>query len=772
MAEKTFDELLSGAQTIRDNELPESNTHALVGEQLVNMVEKSKEESGKKLAISDLASGRGESTTTAMTQAAVTQELVAQDEKLTELSGEYISNDSFLRVVTDSKGIFLFGITKDGEVEWAKGLPSAIKRELENYIKTETTSTPSFLRTITDLQGRFLFGITKDGEVEWAKGLPFPIKQEIDSITNKINDKVNKEEPYLFIDKLLPIDYHVSAVLIHDGCLLVGDTDGYIHKYRLNDMTEIGKSQKITYPQIKSLAVKDGYVYAITRGNGSGMTDTNYSLKNGGFLATFEANSLDMSVNSDNFDTYSYSGSATISEDGEPAPARGQYSAKLLSNGVGNAHLKKAISFNGTGYVNLWIKCNSIAAETILPILFDGDNAKVSLVISSNNLVSIKVGENTYPTTLKLNDWHNIKVIISSTNIQLFSRDKNANAVYTQNLSETPITTISANNVGIGIDATSTAEILIDDLDYCPTDIDKVSFLSGSVVTLDFENLTIQKTYLLNIRGLSSLINDNKLYVGCIGGLNVYDVTSPQTPNLLAWYRYSTREWTYPPTGTTICADEFQGIAISENKGVKYLAGTRDVQGALILDVTDYNDISLVKDLNDIPIVPAIRESDNKKVSVRQYHEWGIIFNYPFIYTAMGTMHNFFGLSTTNNYTLDDYYIISGLKVRDISDLENIIISEVKLPKDVKTDVIKGENDGCPNFITLYNGKIYEGTANSGISAFTANGLQSKYLKSFNLGFGTRQELVTCDITGSLIACDKKNSNIENNNIYSLKICL
>lgn len=82
MAEKTFDELLSGAQTIRDNELPESNTHTLVGEQLVNMVEKNKEESGKKLAISDLASGRGESTTTAMTQAAVTQELETQEGKM------------------------------------------------------------------------------------------------------------------------------------------------------------------------------------------------------------------------------------------------------------------------------------------------------------------------------------------------------------------------------------------------------------------------------------------------------------------------------------------------------------------------------------------------------------------------------------------------------------------------------------------------------------------------------------------------------------------
>lgn len=47
MAEKTFDELLSGAQTIRDNELPESNTHTLVGEQLVNMVDKIKEEDSK-----------------------------------------------------------------------------------------------------------------------------------------------------------------------------------------------------------------------------------------------------------------------------------------------------------------------------------------------------------------------------------------------------------------------------------------------------------------------------------------------------------------------------------------------------------------------------------------------------------------------------------------------------------------------------------------------------------------------------------------------------
>lgn len=554
--------------------------------------------------------------------------------------------------------------------------------------------------------------------------------------------------------------------------MLVGDTDGYIHKYRLNDMTEIGKSQKITYPQIKSLAVKDGYVYAITRGNGSGMTDTNYSLKNGGFLATFEANSTDMSVDSDNFDTYNYSGNAAITEDGEPSPSRGQHSAKLLSSGVGKAILKKAISFNGTGYVNLWIKCNSVAAETILPILFDGDNAKVSLVISSNNLVSIKVSENTYPTTLTLTDWHNIKIAISDSNIQLFSRDKNANAVYTQNLSETPITTISANNVGIGIDATSAAEILIDDLDYCPTDIDKVSFLNGSVVTLDFESLTIQKTYLLNIRGLSSIIDNNKLYVGCIGGLNVYDITTPETPNLLAWYRYSTRKWNYPPTNTNINADEFQGVSVMHNKDKSYLVGTRDVTGAVLLDITDTQSISLLKDLDDVPYIPALRLTDNKVVQTRQYHEWGVVSEYPYIYTAMGTMHNFFGLSTTNNYRVDDKYIISGVKVRDISDIDNIQVKEVTLPYMSRTNVVQGEGDGCPNYLTMYNSKLYVGTVNSGISVFSANGLKSKFIKSSQLGFGTRQELVLSDKLGNLIACDKKNSSIQENNIYLLKISL
>ena len=41
---KTYEELLAGATQIKNNELPESNTHSLVGGQLVDMVEKQKDD--------------------------------------------------------------------------------------------------------------------------------------------------------------------------------------------------------------------------------------------------------------------------------------------------------------------------------------------------------------------------------------------------------------------------------------------------------------------------------------------------------------------------------------------------------------------------------------------------------------------------------------------------------------------------------------------------------------------------------------------------------
>ena len=51
MATQSYEQLISGANKIRQNELPESNTAALVGEQLLQMVNKQQEESRERVIL-------------------------------------------------------------------------------------------------------------------------------------------------------------------------------------------------------------------------------------------------------------------------------------------------------------------------------------------------------------------------------------------------------------------------------------------------------------------------------------------------------------------------------------------------------------------------------------------------------------------------------------------------------------------------------------------------------------------------------------------------
>lgn len=53
MATKSFDELIAGANTIKDNQLPESNTSSLVGDQLVQMSMKLKEENASRMLMTN-----------------------------------------------------------------------------------------------------------------------------------------------------------------------------------------------------------------------------------------------------------------------------------------------------------------------------------------------------------------------------------------------------------------------------------------------------------------------------------------------------------------------------------------------------------------------------------------------------------------------------------------------------------------------------------------------------------------------------------------------
>lgn len=121
----------------------------------------------------------------------------------------YCDSVEFLRVYTDEAGSFLWGIRRDGTIDWARGIPKPIQEQMEKlrdsmeadvqknlsglmgsldeinaYLKENVgySENPEYLRAYTDAGGRFLWGIKADGDVLFGKGVPEQIQTAINAI--------------------------------------------------------------------------------------------------------------------------------------------------------------------------------------------------------------------------------------------------------------------------------------------------------------------------------------------------------------------------------------------------------------------------------------------------------------------------------------------------------------------------------------------------------------------------------------------------------------
>ena len=122
-----------------------------------------------------------------------------------------VSHDpEYLYAVTDEDGAFLFGIKKDGSVNWAKGLPgwlnsrlgeidgkvdkvagkSLVNAVFANGVNVVTNE--EYLLAVTDASGSVLFGVEKDGTFVWSKGIPGYIKAPLEKLLYEITTKVDK----------------------------------------------------------------------------------------------------------------------------------------------------------------------------------------------------------------------------------------------------------------------------------------------------------------------------------------------------------------------------------------------------------------------------------------------------------------------------------------------------------------------------------------------------------------------------------------------------
>lgn len=120
-------------------------------------------------------------------------------------------NPEYIYAINDSNGVFLFGIKKDGSVEWSKGLPKWLDSRITNLEESKEDKVPGkslvnkvfadgvnvvsnkeFILAFVDENNSFLFGIKKDGSVDWSKGLPRSVQAIVYEIQNALEEKQDK----------------------------------------------------------------------------------------------------------------------------------------------------------------------------------------------------------------------------------------------------------------------------------------------------------------------------------------------------------------------------------------------------------------------------------------------------------------------------------------------------------------------------------------------------------------------------------------------------
>lgn len=153
-----------------------------------------------------------------------------------------MSDPEYLYVIKDNSDTFLFGIKKDGTVDWAKGLPEFLENILngkQDKIAGKTLvnetfangvkviSNEEFIFLITDTNDTPLLGIRKDGSTYIAN---------YEQIVTELDEKVDKENNKSLIDSVFAngvnftkTEQYIFAITDKQSNLLFGiETDGSV----------------------------------------------------------------------------------------------------------------------------------------------------------------------------------------------------------------------------------------------------------------------------------------------------------------------------------------------------------------------------------------------------------------------------------------------------------------------------------------------------------------------------------------------------------------
>ena len=510
---------------------------------------------------------------------------------------------------------------------------------------------------------------------------------------------------------------------------------------------------------IKDIKVVGDYLYVCSRDNGYGMTK-DYRFPT--FLAPFE--------DAPCFEAKEETGSVSSEITAEPCPSRWCKSLHLYK-GAGRGSLvyshKVPPAENSAEFI-LWLKVNKQKTLDI-PLLKN----LLSIAIGSKGHMGLKVkGKDHHDGFVATKEWMNIKVIASAGCVSLYVRDLECPEQWTC-VCKAPISDFHYDQVSLGMESWEDADILIDDYAYSLHGIEESSYINGALTVIHKHTLRVICQYKLEMRCLSMYKDGHTLYLGMIGGINVYDLSHPAHPHLIGVFRDPVnRYWDYPARGDAsysyrVPGQEFQRMDMMQMPdGRKILVGGSDTHGVTMIDVSNPRKPLLHKHLHTTPRV-AIKESAGGKP---KYIEWGIYCHYPYIYSTVASLHSlvhneyYSGKFTPVSYTPDVY----GLKVYDISDIHAVKDTLILVPSEYFPTHIAQEGDSSPNHISRIGNRLYLNFSQHGVAAFRAAGFASTFEEMLKMPYSGRVRITAPMSDGLIVGDGAVHGPWTDCNIYSL----
>lgn len=401
------------------------------------------------------------------------------------------------------------------------------------------------------------------------------------------------------------------------------------------------------------------------------------------------------------FDSYNKTDNASISETGNPCPNTGLYSAKLQTNSKVSSNeyaiLSRVLDKNtNTVNLSLWMNIpQEVKSKIYIPVLETSTTQQISLTINPLSSKTFEIGLSAYGiekignVIYNNNEWYNIKLVLTSSEIQTMWRSKEAGE-WNNNLLFSIENSSKISSLLLGIKTSSpNTTVLIDDYYYNPTNIDKVANINGNLLVINKNDLSIITTYNLDLKATDLYIRGNYLFLNCLKGFNVYNIEDKTNPKLI----YTHRDSKYK---------EYQGADFYTYNGHEYMVSSNYNSGISIWDITEPTNIKLVstKDFT------GFTSSDGQSLEGKGYN-FDIIANFPYIYSTW---------AVNTPYINTDYFHI-GLLVYDVSNVNNISVKLIEIPKEDRYNIMT-DGDKKPTRIARLGNHLILNNANKGIVTY------------------------------------------------------